>query len=132
MNNIESIITDLEHQRSAIDQAISALRSVTGTPESSSAIASEQKELLTKKRGISAAGRKRLADAMRRRWAAKRASQDKTVQESGSGRDKGAATRKHRLSPEGRKRIIEATKRRWALKRAAEQSAGKARHYRDA
>jgi hypothetical protein len=65
------------------------------------------------RRAMSAAARKRISDAQRKRWAAEK---------------KGAATKaaaaapkkaKRRLSPEGRRRIIEATKKRWAAVRAA-------------
>ena len=66
-----------------------------------------------KPRRMSAAARKRIGDAARKRWAALRAAQ---------GTDKPATVkrRKRHLSPEGRRRIIEATKRRWAAKRAAD------------
>ena len=129
MNDIDSIISDLEQQRSAIDRAISALREVTGTHTASSVTASAPRDgAATKKRTITPAGRKRSAEAMRRRWAAKRVGAEavKATQESASGQkqgaDKKATTKKRRLSPEGRRRIIEATKRRWAAKRAAEQN----------
>jgi len=133
LKDIESIISELEQQRSAIDRAISALREITGTRVSGSATASQRKEHApSKKRAISPAGRRKLAVAMRRRWAAKRLAERKTapVKKSGSGRNgstaKNPATKKRHLSPEGRRRIIEATKRRWAAKRAAEQDSGTA------
>jgi hypothetical protein len=128
LKDFDSIISDLEQQRSAIDRAISALREVTGTHTASSVTASAPRDgAATKKRTITPAGRKKIAEAMRRRWAAKRvgAQDAKATQESASGQkqssDKRAPTKKRRLSPEGRRRIIEATKRRWAAKRAAEQ-----------
>ena len=58
------------------------------------------------KRTISAAGRKRIAAAQRRRWAALK----KAKKES--------ALKKRRLSAEGRRHIIEATRKRWAEFRA--------------
>ena len=129
MKDIDSIISDLEQQRSAIDRAISALREVTGTHTASSVTGAAPRDgAATKKRTITPAGRKRIAEAMRRRWAAKRvgAQDAKATQESASGQKQGpdqkSATKKRRLSAEGRRRIIEATKRRWAAKRAAEQN----------
>jgi hypothetical protein len=58
-----------------------------------------------KKRTISAAGRRRMAEGQRKRWAA---------QESP---DKPPAKKRH-MSAAGRKRIAEAAKKRWAAFRA--------------
>ncbi len=68
MSDIENIITELERQRAAIDNALEALRGITrqttskrpGRPKGS-------------KRVKSADGRQRQIEAMRRYWAAKRA-----------------------------------------------------------
>ena len=59
------------------------------------------------RRLMSAAARKRMAVAQKKRWAAVRASEPKTVA-------KAARPKKRRLSAAGRRAIIEATKRRWA------------------
>lgn len=61
-----------------------------------------------KVRTMSFAGRKRVAAAQRKRWAAQR----ETV-----------APRKRKLSAAGRKRIAEATKKRWAEYRARKAGA---------
>jgi hypothetical protein len=129
LKDIESIISDLEQQRSAIDRAILALHEVAGAPVSSSATASKPPQKpANKKRAITPAGRRRIAEAMRRRWAAKRLANKNsaTPQKMGSshkgGTEAKAATKKHRLNPEGRMRIIAATKRRWAAKRVAQGS----------
>jgi hypothetical protein len=74
-----------------------------------------------KRRKMSAAGRKRIAEAQRKRWAASK-------KESGTSAKmaKPVAKRaKRKLSAEGRKRISEATKKRWALVRAAAAKAAK-------
>ena len=63
---------------------------------------------------MTAAGRKRVAEAQRKRWAAKKAAA--TVPDSSAQK---AAPRKVRFTPEGRLRLAEAMKRRWAIKRAA-------------
>ena len=63
------------------------------------------------RRGMSAAGQRRIAAAQRKRWAElKKASATP-----------GAAKRK--MSSAGRKRIIEATRKRWAAWRAAKAAA---------
>jgi hypothetical protein len=68
-----------------------------------------------KRRKMSAAGRKRIAEAQRKRWA-----QAKKQSGAASQAAKPAAQKpKRKLSAAGRKRIIEATKKRWALVRAA-------------
>src|SRR5262249_54376515 len=68
----------------------------------------------TGRRTLSAAGRKRLSDLMRKRWAAKRVASTQAAAPA-------AKKTKRRLSPEGRRRIIEATKKRWAAIRAAKK-----------
>jgi hypothetical protein len=60
---------------------------------------------------MSAAGRRAIAEAQRKRWAAKRAEQSTR-----------ATATKRRLTPAGRKRLAEAMKKRWAAKRTAAQA----------
>ena len=112
--NIENVISQLERQRSAIDRAISALREI-GASNSipAAAAAGAQRQGKRRKRHMSAEGRKRIAEAARKRWAEMRAGK--------------ASPRKRRLSAEGRRRIVEATKRRWAAVRAAASEAVSAR-----
>jgi hypothetical protein len=85
MNGIQEVISKLEAQRSAIERALAALHDVDGTGESPSrrrpgrpkaAVAAEpsQPAQEARKRGrVTPEGRKRLAEAMKRRWAVKRA-----------------------------------------------------------
>jgi hypothetical protein len=65
--------------------------------------------------GMSDAGRQRIAEAQRKRWAALKKTKPAST----------AAAPKHKrvLSAEGRKRIIEATKKRWAAYRKAAAAA---------
>jgi cell division septum initiation protein DivIVA len=68
-----------------------------------------------KRRTMSAAGRKRVAEAQRKRWAAVRKQSGATP-----GPAKPEAQKpKRKLSAAGRQRIVEATQRRWALVREA-------------
>lgn len=117
MNDIETVIAQLERQRSAIDRAIAALREI-GSPGRNPAKGAGPAAGpgIPRKRRMSAAGRKSISDATKKRWAEKRAAQAQTSA-SGSSPAK-TGPRKRRLSPEGRERIIAATKKRWAAKRA--------------
>ncbi len=83
-----------------------------------------------KKRNLSPEGRRRIAEAVKKRWAAQNA-------RAGGARKRVAGTRKasaaalataksarkkRNLSPEGRKRIAEAVKKRWEAQKAAAAS----------
>jgi len=70
-----------------------------------------------KPRRISAAGRKAIAHAQRKRWAEAKKANEPAPQER--------AKPKRRLSAAGRAAIIAATKKRWALVRAAAAKAAK-------
>lgn len=65
-----------------------------------------------KRRGMSAAGRARIAAAQKKRWAAFHAKKGKTAP---------VKKAKRKLSPEGRARIIAAVKARWAKQKAAKK-----------
>ena len=67
-----------------------------------------------KRRTVSAAGRMRMAEAQRKRWAAR-----KQASVPPKAAKPEAQKPKRKLSAAGRKRIVEATKKRWALVRAA-------------
>ena len=67
-----------------------------------------------KKRTMSAAARKRIGAAQRKRWATV-----KKTQAQGKSAAKPAAPKKRKLSSAGRKAIIEATRKRWAAFRKA-------------
>ncbi len=73
MNNIYKIIHQLEQQKAAIDRAIVALRGVSGAGEVAGAKSGGGRQVTRKKRRLSPEGRQRIAEAARRRWAAKRA-----------------------------------------------------------
>ena len=75
MNDIARVISRLEQQRATIDRAISALREVEPTTPAESASPKSASATKPKKRRMSAEGRGRIAEAARRRWAEKRASE---------------------------------------------------------
>jgi NAD(P)H-dependent flavin oxidoreductase YrpB (nitropropane dioxygenase family) len=73
-NNFKDIISRLEQQKVSIDAALAALREFEGgdteiTPRKVGRPAKAVKKA-TKKRSLSPEGRKRIADAARKRWAA--------------------------------------------------------------
>jgi hypothetical protein len=73
LRDIERIISELEQQRSAIERALTALHEITGSSTISAARA--PRPAAKKKRRMSAAGRERIAEAVRKRWAATKSGQ---------------------------------------------------------
>ena len=111
MNDLENVISKLEKQRSVIDRAISALREITGSPATGPDVA----EGKTKKRHLSPGGRRRIIEATKRRWAAKRAAQAGTPRRVAVP----SRSRRGKLSDAGRKRLALAMKKRWATAKKA-------------
>jgi len=79
-DQLNDIITQLERQRAAIDRALAALRDIDGagaTPSAPKSAAEAPADTSPRKPArrkvrFTPDGRRRLAEAMRRRWAAKR------------------------------------------------------------
>ena len=105
---ITAAILGFEAQKRHIDAEIAELRALKTGAASSRVAASELPK--QKRRKMSAAGRKAIAEAQRKRWAAKKAAEGSAP--------KAVSKPKRKLSAAGRKAIIAATKKRWALKRA--------------
>jgi len=97
---LSAAIEGFEAQKKRIDAHIAELRGMfaPAAPETSAP---------PKKRRMSAAGRKAIAEAQRKRWAATRNTQEVPAKKA-----------KHKLSAAGRKAISEAAKKRWAAKKA--------------
>jgi hypothetical protein len=112
VNNVENVITQLETQRSAIDRAISALQEVAEKSPLAK-VTSPSSNGQPRKRHLSPEGRRRIIEATKRRWAAKRANG------TGSVSKRAAATRRGAMSAEGRKRLALAMKKRWAAAKKA-------------
>jgi len=117
-DGLKGVIAQLERQRAAIERALSALRTLDGTD----APAQVSSAPVTRKGGMTPAGRRRLSAALKKRWAAKKA-------EAGApaASPRKPARRKGRITPEGRKRLAEAMRRRWAVKRTAAQAGKRGR-----
>jgi hypothetical protein len=117
---IAAAIEGFESQKRRIDTQIVELRTMLSGGRSEGTVAPEAP---TRKRKVSAAARRRMAEGQKKRWAAIKAESQKPEP---AGRPEPAKP-KRKISAAGRRAISEATKRRWALKRAEaakEQSAG--------
>ncbi len=90
MKDVESIISQLEEQKAAIENAISALRDVSAPqaapvkrgrpgrpPGRPPAVAKKQR------RRLSPEGRQRIIAALKKRWAEKRAAEKKATKKAG-------------------------------------------------
>jgi hypothetical protein len=139
-NGIQDVIKKLEQQRAAIERALAALRAVDADVEGTDAEDNEAEgseteavtaapRKATKKGGMTAAGRKRLSEALKRRWAAKKegtAPAPNAKAAASSASSASSAKKTGGMTPEGRKRLSEALRKRWAAKRAAEAGPTKA------
>jgi hypothetical protein len=117
---ITAAIEGFEFQKSRIDTKIAELRAMlSGGPAQTAATPEPTKR---KRRKISAAGRARIAEAQRKRWAA-----SKKAAEPPAPATPEAPKPKRRISKAGMARIIAANKKRWRLQKAAAkaQSAAK-------
>ena len=114
---ITAAILGFQEQRRQIDTKIAELRAwLTGGP--SEPAAAEEPATAKKRRKMSAAARKRIGDAQRKRWAASKKAAEPSVPEA-------APKPKRELSAAGRKAIIAATKKRWDAVRAAKPAPAK-------
>jgi hypothetical protein len=107
---LHAAIEGFESQKRQIDTQITELRQILDGHGTDSA----SPEMPTRKhRKFSAAARRRMREAQRRRWAAARGETAPSALTASK-----APKRKRHLSEAGRKAIIAATKKRWARKRA--------------
>jgi hypothetical protein len=108
---IEAAIEGLEARKKRIDEQIAELRSIAGGGSSRTTIG-EAGPRRGRRGRISPEGRAAIAEAQRRRWAAKNAGTTAAAK---------AAPRKtkRKMSAAGRRAIAEAQKKRWATKKAA-------------
>jgi len=106
---INAAIFGFEEQKRHIDSQISDLRAML--PGRSKEAPSTPEAPQRKRRQMSPAGRRAIAEAQRKRWAASRKTAEPTAKEE-------TPKPKRKLSRAGRAAIVAATKRRWALQRA--------------
>jgi hypothetical protein len=107
---VTAAIAGFEAQKTRIDTQIAELRSLlTG---GSTEAPSTSEPPMPKRRKMSAATRKAMAEGQRRRWAASKGAAEGPVPQV-------APKPKRKFSAAGRKAISAAMKKRWALKHAA-------------
>ena len=116
-----TILADLRAELNRLNQAIAALESLDGTAPATTPAA-----IAAPKRGgrrrMSAAGRKRISEATKARWAAKRMAVAKpAAAKRAAAKPATKATSSRRtMSPAARKKIAAAQRKRWAaVKKAA-------------
>ena len=105
--DIQSLLSELKAGRNRIDQAISALegRSSSASPRRGRPPKAKQSGPASgnKRRSMSAAARKRISEAMKKRWAARKG--------------KASSGKRKPMSPAARKRLSEMMKKRWQQKK---------------
>jgi len=115
-NSLNEVIKKLEQQRIGIERALAALREIEGpgleTIATPAASAPRGRRKAKRKGGMTPEGRRRLSEALKARWAAKKAGSAVPATAPAKAKRKGGMT------PAGRKRLSEALKARWAAKRA--------------
>jgi len=103
-------IDGFKAQRSRLDQRVAEIREMlNGGPAQPAAPAEPAPR---KRRRLSVAARRRIAEAQQLRWAKIRGELEGAAHSTTK-----AVKAKRRISPEGMKRIIAATKKRWRLQR---------------
>jgi hypothetical protein len=119
MASLNDVLRELrqEHNQAQLqveklDKAISAIEGLAG---GSVAVAANGTR---PQRRMSAAGRRRIAEAQRARWAKLRKPSQPAVSAKSAVSSSAATPAKRKLSPAGRRRIIAAAKARWARVRA--------------
>ena len=114
--DLDRIVAELKSEQDRIGRAINALLEGAGL---TGRIGRPRKAVVPERpRGITPAGRKRLAAAMKARWAARKAKSAPTSKKTISAAK--APTPKKRgggMTPAGRKRLSEMMKKRWAERR---------------
>src|SRR5664280_248713 len=117
---LNAAIVGFEQQKLRIDAQIAELRQMLGGgPTATAATPAGPRG---KRRKMSAAARKRIGDAQRKRWA-----ESKKESAPSSPVAPEAAKPKRKLSAAGRKAIAEATRKRWARVKAEAATAAKAK-----
>ena len=105
---LTAAVLGFEEQKRRIDEQIAEIRQMLDGGRTAPAATPEPTK--SKRRKMSAAARKHMGDAQRKRWAESKKQSEPATQ--------AAPKLKRKLSRAGRAAIIAATKRRWTLKRA--------------
>jgi hypothetical protein len=77
--DLQRIVSELKKERDRIDRAIVALEDGVITAKQSKTASTPGVTRKSRKRRLSAAGRKRISEAMKKRWAARRRGNGKSM-----------------------------------------------------
>ncbi len=111
---LRAALIGYQHEQSMIEEKIAELtRKLAGK-----AVNPQTAGTPKAKRHMSAAGRRRIAAAQRKRWAELKKGDGAGKRAARQASTKKSSRKKRKLSAEGRKRIIEATRKRWEAFRA--------------
>jgi uncharacterized protein with WD repeat len=114
-----SILKDLRTERDRIDRAIAALEGLGGTGMVAATPGAQPASVKPRgRRRMSAAGRKKIAEAQRKRWAAQKKDAPAPM---GTSAKKSAPAR--HMSPATKKRLSQLAKARWAARKKAAKAA---------
>ncbi len=112
---IQVAIDGYELQKTRIDAKIAELRAMLDGRQKPATAMPEAQEAPRRKRRLSAAGRRAISEAAKKRWAAiKGAKPEETPAK--------APRQKRKMSAAGRRAISAAQKKRWAVLKAAKES----------
>jgi hypothetical protein len=114
----KQILTDLRTERGRIDRAIAALEGLDGTGTLKATAAQPAPAKARGRRRMSAAGRKKIAEAQGKRWVA----QKKAAPAQKAASPKMATPTRH-MSPATKKRLSFLAKARWAARKKATKAA---------
>jgi len=112
---LNAAIQGFETQKGRIDAQIAEIRQMLAVGRTGPGTATEPQK---RKRKMSAAARKRICDAQRKRWALSKSQSEPSLKSVTPETPK----KKRKLSAAGRRAIIAATKKRWASIRAATET----------
>ena len=114
--DLDKILAELKGERDRIGKAIEALLEGVGL-KSRTGRSPRKAAAPTRGGGMTPAGRKRQAEAMRAYWAARRAKSATIVSKTSAVPKPAPKKRGGGMTPAGRKRLSEMMKKRWAERR---------------
>lgn len=115
---LAAALVGYEHERVEIIEMIAAIQRQLGGRATRGAELSTNGAAPARKRTMSTAARKRIAEAQRKRWVAYRKGEEPAAAPKKTAAVEKPAAGPRRMSPAARQRISEATKKRWAAYRA--------------
>ena len=116
--DLDRIISELESERDRISRAIALLENESKNGTRKAAVAMKTATSNKKRSGsFTPAGRKRLSEAMKKRWAERSVSTGTSRKTAAAVTTATQAKKRSGLTAAGRKRLSQAMKKRWAERR---------------